>query len=80
MLLGHTEEVKAEITQFLRDNAAMVKHSLFLRVRGMLRFLLLFTPDFFWIALICGGFAGIWSFLRTGLMLQTLRKPQASKP
>jgi pimeloyl-ACP methyl ester carboxylesterase len=26
-LLGHTEEVKSEITQFLRNNLAMVKHS-----------------------------------------------------
>jgi hypothetical protein len=34
-------------------------------------------PDFSWIALICGSFAGIWSFLRTGLILRTLRKPRA---
>jgi pimeloyl-ACP methyl ester carboxylesterase len=26
-LLGHTEEVKSEITQFLRNNLAMVKNS-----------------------------------------------------
>jgi CubicO group peptidase (beta-lactamase class C family) len=46
---------------------------------GLIRFTLLFTPDLSWIALICGGFAGIWSFLRTGLVLRTLRKSPASK-
>ncbi|MBP1701624.1 MAG: transport system ATP-binding protein [Chloroflexi bacterium] len=40
-------------------------------------FIRLFMPDFSWIALICGSFAGIWSFLRTGLILRTLRKPRA---
>jgi hypothetical protein len=35
----------------------------------------LFMPDFSWIAMVCGGFAGIWAFLRTGLILRTLRKP-----
>ncbi len=37
-------------------------------------FWLLYMPDFSWIALICGGFAGIWSFLRTGLVLRALNK------
>jgi len=40
---------------------------------------MLFNPDCSWVALICGSFAGIWTFLRTGSILQTLRKPQASK-
>ena len=43
-------------------------------------FWMFFMPDFSWIALVCGSFAGIWIFLRTGLILRTLRKPQASKP
>lgn len=34
----------------------------------------LFMPDFSWIARICGIFAGIWAFLRTGLMLRALRR------
>jgi hypothetical protein len=34
----------------------------------------LFMPDFSWIARVCGGFATIWSFLRTGLILQSNRK------
>lgn len=43
-------------------------------------FLLLFMPDVSWIALICGGFAGVWAFLRTGLVLRTLRKPSSPLP
>jgi hypothetical protein len=42
----------------------------------MLGFMLLFLQDFTWIALICGGFAGIWAFLRTGLLLRSMRKSQ----
>jgi len=45
------------------------------KMRGFLR---LFMPDFSWIALICGGFAWVWSFLRTGLILRILRKSQES--
>ena len=40
-------------------------------LRGMLGYLRLFMPDVSWIALICGGFAGMWTFLRTGLILRT---------
>jgi hypothetical protein len=36
----------------------------------------LFAPDYSLIALICGSFAAIWAFLRTGLILRALRKPQ----
>ncbi|MGZ3621572.1 MAG: serine hydrolase domain-containing protein [Ktedonobacteraceae bacterium] len=39
-------------------------------------FLLLFAPDISWMARICGSFAAIWIFLRTGLILRTLRKNQ----
>jgi hypothetical protein len=63
----------------LIPNLSLAAIPLFLRVRGMLRFLSLFTPDFFWIALICGGFGGVWTFLRTALILQTLRKPGVSQ-
>jgi len=42
---------------------------------GALRgFLWLFMPDVSWIALISGSFAAIWIFLRTGLILWTLRR------
>jgi hypothetical protein len=40
------------------------------KMRG---FILLFLPDFSWTALICGGFACVWAFLRTGLILRTMR-------
>jgi hypothetical protein len=38
-------------------------------------YLMLYMPDYSWIALICGSFAGIWAFLRTGLILRALRRP-----
>ncbi len=41
-------------------------------------FLFLFAPDVSWMARICGSVAGIWIFLRTGLILRTLRKDQSS--
>lgn len=37
-------------------------------------FLMLFMPDYSWIAIICGGFAWIWTFLRTGLVFRTWKK------
>jgi hypothetical protein len=36
-------------------------------------------PDLSWLALIGGGFAAVWSILRTGLILRTLRGPQPSE-
>lgn len=48
----------------------------YLQSSGLIRFLHLFMPDIAWIARISGGFASVWTFLRTGLMLQTLRKPR----
>jgi CubicO group peptidase (beta-lactamase class C family) len=43
-------------------------------------FWMLYMPDFSWIAIICGGFAGIWAFLRTGLILRALRKSSSPLP
>ena len=42
-------------------------------------FLLLFAPDISWLARICGSFAGVWIFVRTGLILRTLRNGQSSQ-
>jgi hypothetical protein len=56
-------------------NLSLAALPIFLQVKGILRYLMLFNPDVSWIALICGGFAGIWTFLRTGLILRTLRRP-----
>jgi hypothetical protein len=47
------------------------------KMRGFLR---LFMPDFSGIALICGSFAVVWTFLRSGLILLTLRKTSLPKP
>ena len=44
------------------------------RILGFMR---LFAPDITWIALVSGGFAGIWAFLRTGLILRAIRKTRS---
>jgi len=44
-------------------------------VSKMRNWVWLFMPDFSWIAHLCGGFAGIWAFLRTRLILKALNKP-----
>jgi CubicO group peptidase (beta-lactamase class C family) len=54
----------------LVPNLSLAAIFLYLRSRGLLRFLNLFTPDLAWITLICGSFAGIWTFLRTWLVLK----------
>jgi len=58
----------------LIPNLSLAAIPLFLQVSGLLRSMLLYLPDFSWIALICGSISGIWAFLRTGLILRTLRK------
>jgi CubicO group peptidase (beta-lactamase class C family) len=42
-------------------------------------YLMLYMPDFSWIATVCGSFSLVWSFLRTRLILGALREPPASK-
>jgi hypothetical protein len=37
-------------------------------------YLMLYMPDYSWIAMICGSFALVWGFLRTGLVLRALGK------
>jgi len=37
-------------------------------------YLMLYMPDYSWTALVCGSFAWIWMFLRTGLILLTPRR------
>ena len=58
----------------LVPNLFLLMIPVYLLASKMLGFVLLFAPDFAWIALICGGFAGIWAFLRTGLIIWTLRE------
>ncbi|HEX6383428.1 MAG TPA: serine hydrolase domain-containing protein [Anaerolineae bacterium] len=43
-------------------------------------YLMLYMPDFSWIALVCGSFALVWSFLRARLVLRALRKPSSPRP
>jgi CubicO group peptidase (beta-lactamase class C family) len=61
----------------LIPNLTLAAILVYLRSSGLIRFMRIFMPDISWIALICGSFAGIWAFLRTKLILQALRKPQA---
>ena len=58
----------------LIPNLSLVALVVYLLTSGIIRFMQLFTPDVYWIALISGSFAGIWTFLRTGLILQASRK------
>jgi CubicO group peptidase (beta-lactamase class C family) len=46
----------------------------YLLISRLFGFIQLFMPDVAVITMICGGFAGIWALLRTGLMLRALRK------
>ena len=58
----------------LVPNLTLVVALVYLNSSGLIRFLSLFMPDLAWIARISGSFAGVWALLRTGLILQTLRK------
>ncbi len=60
----------------LIPNLSLAVLLVYLRSNGLIRFLNLFMPDLAWIARISGTFAGIWEFVRTGLILQALRKPR----
>jgi CubicO group peptidase (beta-lactamase class C family) len=60
----------------LIPNLSLAAILVYLRSNGLMRYLHLYNPDLAWITSICGGFAGIWSCLRTGLILQALRKPR----
>jgi CubicO group peptidase (beta-lactamase class C family) len=37
-------------------------------------YLKLYMPDYFWMAMICGSFAGVWAFLRTLLIFKALKE------
>ena len=58
----------------LIPNISLAAILVYLRSNGLLRFMSLFMPDLSWIARISGGFAGIWTILRTGLILRVLRR------
>lgn len=58
----------------LIPNLSLAAILVYLRASGLLGFINLYMPDLAWIARISGGFAGIWAFLRTALILLALRK------
>ncbi len=58
----------------LIPNLSLVALPLSLRAKGLFGFTRFFMPDVAWIAMICGGFAGVWSILRTRLILKASGK------
>ena len=58
----------------LIPNMSLMALPLVQRAKGMFGFTKFFMPDVAWIALISGGFAGLWSILRTGLILRAFGK------
>jgi hypothetical protein len=56
----------------LIPNLSLAAILAYLRSSGLIRFMHLYMPDLSWIARISGGFAGIWAFLRTRLILHAL--------
>jgi hypothetical protein len=43
-------------------------------------YLMLYMPDYSWIAMACGGFSLVWSIVRTGLVLGALRGSSSPQP
>jgi CubicO group peptidase (beta-lactamase class C family) len=60
----------------LIPNLSLTALLVYLCSKNLLRFLHLFMPDLAWIVSFSGAFAALWAFLRTGLMIRTLRKPR----
>jgi CubicO group peptidase (beta-lactamase class C family) len=60
----------------LIPNLSLVAILGYLRSSGLLGYLQIYNPDLAWITRISGSFAGIWAFLRSGLILMNLRKPR----
>jgi CubicO group peptidase (beta-lactamase class C family) len=61
-------------------NLVLVSCALWLLTSGVLKFWLYYMPDLSWLALICGGFALVWIFIRTRLILGALRGPAIPQP
>jgi CubicO group peptidase (beta-lactamase class C family) len=69
---GHGRLWGAHVLLPLIPNLSLVAVLAYLRSGGLLRYLRLYNPDVSWIARISGSFAGIWSVIRTGLVLCAL--------
>jgi len=59
----------------LVPNLSLAAAPWLLHRQGMLRYLMQFNPDVAWTTVISGVIAGLWAVLRTGLLLQTWRRP-----
>jgi hypothetical protein len=44
------------------------------------RYLMLYMPDYSWIAMVCGSFSLVWSFISTRLVLRALGKASSPLP
>jgi CubicO group peptidase (beta-lactamase class C family) len=69
-----------QILPSLIPNGILMAILIYLRSSGLIRFMQLFMPDLAWITRISGSFAGVWVFLRTGLILRSLQKPLSLRP
>jgi hypothetical protein len=58
----------------LIPNLSLAGILIYLKSNGLIRFMQLFMPDLAWIIQISGSFAGIWSILRSGLILRAKRR------
>jgi len=77
-LPSHRRMWLLQILPSMITNLVVAATPIALIVSPLRGFLLFFAPDFTWITRFCGSFAGIWIFVRTGLILRTLRKGQSS--
>ncbi len=59
----------------LIPNLSLATILAYLQSSGLIRFMHLYMPDLALITRISGGFASVWVFLRTALILRALRKP-----
>jgi hypothetical protein len=64
----------------LIPNLALAASLAYLRSSGLLRYMHLYMPDLAWVIRLCGGFAGVWAILRTGLVLRSLRRTRRPPP
>ena len=61
-------------------NLVLVAAAFGLLTANLRQMILLFMPDLSWLVLICGGFALVWIFVRTALVIRTYRTAAASGP
>jgi CubicO group peptidase (beta-lactamase class C family) len=73
----HPDTRRGQVKQFwlpFIPNLSLAALLVYLRSRGLLRFLDLYMPDIAWVARISGSLGGLLAFLHTGLLLKAMRK------